>query len=893
MNSRLPMTVLATGLLLMTTALAVAQDVTNRPLTVTNIDDADVSAIEFSGSGWQVFSALGKTHHQGTATSSATPRDAFIYGNSACTRLRWFATKSIDRGMADVYVDGVRKLTVDLYAAKLQDADVVFDTGLLPLGTHTLRVVVKAERNAAATGSWVECDNVEVTHDIQKSNAPMEPRVVSAGDKKVMYFGNWREARSAAGESVRQSDRPYSACVLVFKGPTVRWLGGKAPDHGQADIYLDDRLERTVDSYAPTSEVAQVLFDKTGLATQRMHTLRIEVRREKHPNATGHAQRIYGFEVSEAMNYPQVIQRSAAAELTAIAAGSKPYLAPETWKPVAYGATAPAKGVTLDHGPLRDCFDRNIAYLNHCFAKPGYNDGGENEWAKGYPASSEGRLLAGAGHTLRWGERADMRAIVDTLVGKVKSRQTVDGWCLPYDPSYMNPQKEPWADERRNYDRVGLTRGLIAAGMAGNPDALGILRRFYDWLNPSPYYAKLLTGTFSDSAHNCNNGHAGGLLMYLSSAGKQEDLVAVERYFVQDFFLEQAANHEPLALGFYPLHTPHSYVLLAFESWLDHYRATGATKYLDAAKGAWRIVNGSYEHIGGTIAICEEGIGAYPPKSYYLGKHTGETCGSVFWAETNHRFLQLFPAETKYADEIEHAIYNVLLASQSANGSIRYHNNLHGSKEGAQCANTCCEVMGVPFIARLPQYLYSVANDGIYVNLLAASAIDWTQDGQPVMLRTETEFPASGKVALKLTAAKPVRMKVRIRVPSWAGGKVPVNVNGVVAATGTSGSYVEIDRSWSNHDTVSFELPMEFRLVKYTGFDQDANHDRYALLRGPLLMALVGATDLNIASGELPGRLAPVANNPLSFSVTGAPNCRYLPYWQIQAETFTCFPTTR
>lgn len=371
MNSRLPMTVLATGVLLITTALAVAQNATNRQLTVTNIDDTDVSAIEFSGSGWQVFSALGKTHHKGTATSSSTPGAAFIYGNSACTRIRWFATKSMDRGMADVFVDGVRKLTVDMYAAKLQDSDAVFDTGVLPMGTHTLRVVVKAERNAAATGSWVECDKVEVTHDMKKSNAPMDPRVVPADDKKVMYFGSWSDARSASGEPVRQSDRPYSACVLVFKGPTVRWLGGKGPDHGQADIYLDDRLERTVDSYAPTSEVAQVLFDKTNLATQRMHTLRIEVRREKHPNATGHAQRIYGFEVSEALNYPQVIQRSAAAELTAIAAGTKPYLAPETWKPVAYGATAPAKGVTMEPGPLRDCFDRNIAYLNHCFAKPG------------------------------------------------------------------------------------------------------------------------------------------------------------------------------------------------------------------------------------------------------------------------------------------------------------------------------------------------------------------------------------------------------------------------------------------------------------------------------------------------------------------------------------------
>jgi hypothetical protein len=123
-----------------------------------------------------------------------------------------------------------------------------------------------------------------------------------------------------------------------------------------------------VDTYAPAATAPRVLFEKTGLSTQRIHTLRIEVRREKSAAATGCLQQIHGFEVSAVLNYPEVIRQAAEAELKAIVAGTKPYLAPETWKPVAYTATAPAKGVTLEPGLLRECFDRNIACLNRASA---------------------------------------------------------------------------------------------------------------------------------------------------------------------------------------------------------------------------------------------------------------------------------------------------------------------------------------------------------------------------------------------------------------------------------------------------------------------------------------------------------------------------------------------
>jgi DUF1680 family protein len=590
--------------------------------------------------------------------------------------------------------------------------------------------------------------------------------------------------------------------------------------------------------------------------------------------------------------------RDAHTELALIVAGKKPYLTPDQWRPVEYAARAPLNGVTLDGGPVKECFERNIAYLNDWFAQ---TKGGrvvkneKNWWETVLCASSEGRMIGGAAHALRWGERDDMRQIVDTIVGIVRDRQRVDGYCLPYPEAEMAPNLDVCRDERRNYDRVNLTRGLIAASLAGNPDALPILRRFYDWLNASPYVAGLLAGPYdgtadkvnvvattpgAGTAHNCNNGHEGHLLMYFSAMGKPEDLVAAERYFVQDFFLDASARREPLSLSHYPFHIAHSYVLLAYKAWLDHYRATGAAKYLEAAKGAWQIVHDHFLHVGGSLAICEHVCGSYPPGSYYLHHseehHTGENCGSVFWADINHRLLQFFPTETKYADQIEQVIFNATLANQNPDGRIRYHSRLDQAKGNALSVNTCCEVMGSPFIASLPQYIYSVAGDGVYVNLFVPSSITCPAGA----IKMVTDFPFSGKVAIETST------KVHIRIPGWVTQDVPVRLSGAVVAIGKAGTYVTVE----GPGAIDFELPMEFRTVRYTGQDQHALHPRCALLYGPVLMALTGVNDLNVPSAELPGRLKPVAGKPLFFK---APGGQYRPYWMIDQEPMTCFPTMR
>ena len=108
--------------------------------------------------------------------------------------------------------------------------------------------------------------------------------------------------------------------------------------------------------------------------------------------------------MTDPADYYQALSAAAAGEIRSILDGTHPFLGPESWRPVPYTVRAPDNGVTLLPGVLRDCFDRAAGYLVSTWQDPI-----RGEWVEKLPASSEGRLLAGAAHALRWGERVDMR----------------------------------------------------------------------------------------------------------------------------------------------------------------------------------------------------------------------------------------------------------------------------------------------------------------------------------------------------------------------------------------------------------------------------------------------------------------------------------------------------
>jgi hypothetical protein len=735
-----------------------------------------------------------------------------------------------------------------------------------------------AARLAGTTGSGQRLQKPYYRFDLRQF-------VPDDSDGSVLYFGNWRAETNQEGfhgRDFRISNVQFNTCEFKFRGSAVRWFGAKNRDHGFADVYLDGVLEKTVDAYSSARISNVVLFEKTGLRARPLHTLRIVVREDRNPDATDCYQTIDCFEAGQPVNYIAEITAACQAEYAQIGNNAKSFAAPDTWKPVAYAAYSPNSGVSLQAGVFRDALQRNITYLNHCFASETCSDG--KKWWEWLPGSNEGRLLQGTANALRWGERADMRNIVDTIVGRIKARQRADGYHNYY------PEKDSFAvegghnSERKNYDRVFWTRGLLDAGRAGNADAYTIARKFYDWFNASSHLPRMIRGA------NSPNGFPGGPLVHLSPVGTRNDLIVSERYFDQEWWMKELKNGEPLCFTFYPGERPHCYDLLGLEAYIDQYRATGSRKYLEAVLGGWAMYRENFKHAGGTTAICEN-KGAYPPKSYKLTSGcTGETCGSVFWANINSRLMQLYPAEEKYAAEIEEAIYNVFLACQDANGYIRCHNRLHGAKEAAQCQGTCCECAAAGILSKLPEFIYSTDKDGLFVNLFAASTIGWNRGGSIVTVTQATSFPNAAAVRLAVSSAQPATMDIRIRVPSWATGKMDIAVNGKRAVTGKPGSYASIRRKWANNDLIEFMLPMGFTTVKYTGFEQPAgNVDRYALLRGPILMALNDAEGrIRTDAATLPSLLTAVEGSPLDYEVKGT-SYRFVPYWQV-GDNFSCFP---
>ncbi len=572
---------------------------------------------------------------------------------------------------------------------------------------------------------------------------------------------------------------------------------------------------------------------------------------------------------------------------------------PEQWKPVKNKVEVPVNGVTLNNGVFKNAYNVNIGYLLTSFSvddmlKEFRNRTGipnptglrkiSNEWVNILPGSAAGRFLMGSGNSLRWIENTELRQRQNLLVEEIRKLQMPNGYLMGY------PEKDILDFENGAYCRAWLTHGLIEADLSGNKYALPMLRSFYDWFNESPYLPEL-----NRRGGQGRQGIIANTRMYFTPVGKPSDLQVVQRYYQENFWLDQLSKNDSRAIWEYPYDKPHSYMITTLEAYFDLYKATGNLLYKKAVEGGWKIYHEDFSHKGGSLAICENDV--FPPKSYYLtSSHTGELCGSVFWIFYNQRFHLLYPESEKYVAEIEKSIYNVALANQAESG-IRYHAFLAGKKDRAKDFNTCCEGQGTRLYGALPEFIYTKANDGIYVNLFAASSIKWIQNNDSIELQQLTEFPYKSTVILKLKVIKPTKSNIRLRIPSWAKTNVIIALNGNKIKSGKPGSYLSIDRIWKSGDEISFNLDMTFKLSRYEGKDKNfQGKPAYSLEYGPILMAFVGKLDkksqmsLAMNPNNLLEKLSPVENKSLLYSIEGDTSTQVMPYWLVDKESFTCFP---
>ncbi|WP_299090870.1 beta-L-arabinofuranosidase domain-containing protein [uncultured Bacteroides sp.] len=252
--------------------------------------------------------------------------------------------------------------------------------------------------------------------------------------------------------------------------------------------------------------------------------------------------------------------------------------------------------------------------------------------------------------------------------------------------------------------------------------------------------------------------------------------------------------------------------------------------------------------------------------------------------------------EARYADYYELATFNHILSTQHPEhgGYVyftparpRHYRNYSAPNE----AMWCCVGTGMENHGKYGQFIYTHVGDALFVNLYAASQLDWKERG--ITLRQETAFPYSENSTITIAESKGT-FNLMVRYPGWVHpGEFKVSVNGkpVDIITGPS-SYVSIHRKWKKGDVVNIHFPMHSSL-RYL-----PNEPQYvALMHGPILLGMKTGTEsmtsliaddsrfgqyaggpkqpidkapilINNDIASIPSQLTPVPGKPLHFTLS-------------------------
>ena len=175
------------------------------------------------------------------------------------TSITWYTVIGPQQGIADVYVDKVKKASFDNYAST-RSTNVARTISGLSSSKHTLVITVSGNKNAAAGSDTVTVDAVKV------GSGSVQPSPV--------WLYSWAAATSsvASGGRYALSSDPGSAASLAFRGTGVGVTFVVAPGAGLANVSVDGVLTSTVDTSA--SALGTRLVSIAGL-TDANHTVQV------------------------------------------------------------------------------------------------------------------------------------------------------------------------------------------------------------------------------------------------------------------------------------------------------------------------------------------------------------------------------------------------------------------------------------------------------------------------------------------------------------------------------------------------------------------------------------------------------------------------------------------
>ena len=312
----------------------------------------------------------------------------------------------------------------------------------------------------------------------------------------------------------------------------------------------------------------------------------------------------------------------------------------------------------------------------------------------------------------------------------------------------------------------------------------------------------------------------------------------------------------------------------------DLYLESGEEQLMKNLQSIWQDIVSRKMYINGACGALYDGTSPdgtnYTPDSiqkvhqsygrpYQLPHSTAhnETCANIGNMLFNWRMLQA-TADAKYADLVENCLYNSVLPGISLDGEKYFYTNplrlsdelpykLRWPKERRKYISCfCCPPNTLRTLCEAQDYIYSVAPGRLYVNLFGQSRVQTAISGVgDITLTQQTDYPWDGHVTLTIEALKTKKKNVpfdlALRIPSWAEA-VTATVNGQHLPTTIENEYIVISHPWKKGDVISFEVPMDTRIVEANPLVEESR-GQVAVMRGPILYCLespeLGSTDID------------------------------------------------
>ena len=362
--------------------------------------------------------------------------------------------------------------------------------------------------------------------------------------------------------------------------------------------------------------------------------------------------------------------------------------------------------------------------------------------------------------------------------------------------------------------------------LAGNEQALDTVQKMALWVRA---WADPLSEQQMQRILLVEYGGMGETLCNLHAVtGKREYLNLAQRFDKKCFFDPLAAHRDELKGLHVNTHIPQ--VIAAARL----YELTGDKHYWNIADYFWNEVTSERSYCTGGTSNFETWRTEPGVLSTQLSPLTTEDCCAYNMMKlTRHLFG--WSAQARFMDYYERVLLNHRMGTiDPETGTTVYHLPLGNgySKIYAKPFDSfwCCSGTGAEEFAKSTDTIYFHDDESIFVNLYIASDVDWTEKG--IRLTQQTSFPDEDRTALTVSAANPVNIDVKLRIPYWARtGSVKVNGR-TMPAFADPGSYLVLRGPWKHGDRIELSLPMHLHASPMP--DKESLQ---AVMYGPLVLA--------------------------------------------------------